>query len=218
MSESPQYSIGEEIGNAVSHGIGSMLALIGYGYMLALSVRFGTALSICCCSIYCLTLFFMFICSTCYHALPYPNAKRVLRILDHCAIPLLIAGSYTPFLLITFGGKIGLVSFSVIWTAAIIGVLLNAIDLKRFAKLSLFLYIIMGWAVVFTLRTLVLSLPHNGLILMAIGGLFYTIGILFYIRKGTSFMHFIWHLFVLIGAILHYYCILLYVLPHSFVM
>lgn len=212
----PAYTMGEEIGNAVSHGIGAMFSLIGYGYMLALSWHYGGWRSFLCSSVYCLTLFLMFICSACYHALPYPLAKRVMRILDHCAIALLIAGTYTPYMLISIRGTLGWTVFIVIWLAAVVSILLNAINLKRFAKLSFALYLVMGWMIVFTMKRLLAVVPREGMILLALGGLLYSIGIFFYVRKGKPCMHFVWHIFVLLGAMTHYFSILLYVLPAAF--
>lgn len=211
-----QYSMGEEIANAVLHGIGAMLALIGYGYMLALCVHYGNALSIAACSVYGLTLFMMFICSTCYHALPYPRAKKVLRILDHCAIFLLIAGTNAPYVMLVLKGSGRWVFFGIMWLCAVLGVLLNAINMKKFAKFSLYLYILMGWAVVFTIKPLIAAVPFVGMLFLLAGGLLYTCGIFFYVRKGKSYMHFVWHIFVLLGAVVHFYGILLYVLPVGF--
>ncbi|MGE4548928.1 MAG: hemolysin III family protein [Intestinibacillus sp.] len=212
----PRYTLGEEIFNAVSHGVGAALALVGYGYMLALSVHFGDIWASVSVTIYCITLFAMFISSTCYHALPYPAAKRVLRILDHCAIYLLIAGTYTPYTLINLRGPLGWTIFAVIWAMAVIGIVLNAIDLKRYAKISVVCYVLMGWAVVFALRPLLVTLPLGGVVTLAAGGVFYTVGVVFYVIRKIPYFHPVWHLFVLAGAITHFYSILLYVLPVNF--
>ena len=212
----PHYSMGEEIFSAVSHGVGAGLSLIGYGYLLALCTHYGTALGVAAVSIYCLTLFTMFICSTCYHALPYPTAKRVLRILDHCAIYLLIAGTYTPFTMLALPGVFGWVIFAVIWAAALVGIVLNAVNLDRYAKISVACYVAMGWAIVFCLRPLLAALAPGGIALLAIGGVFYTGGLVFYVNKKRRYFHPVWHLFVLAGAVAHFYAVLLYVLPSAF--
>ena len=212
----PHYSMGEEIFSAVSHGIGAGLALVGYGYMLALTVHYGTLRATAAVSIYCLTLFAMFICSTCYHALPYPTAKHVLRILDHCAIYLLIAGTYTPFTMLILSPVFGWTIFAIIWLAAIVGIVLNAVDLARYARVSVACYVAMGWAIVFCLKPLLASLPVGGVALLALGGLFYTGGVFFYVNKRRRYFHPVWHLFVLAGAIAHFYAVLLYVLPTAF--
>lgn len=215
-SSSPHYTLGEEIFNAVSHGVGAGLALIGYGYMLALSVHFGDIWSIVSVTIYCATLFIMFLSSTCYHALAYPSAKRILRVLDHCAIYLLIAGTYTPYTLINLRGPLGWTIFFIIWTMAIIGIVLNAVDLKKYAKISVLCYVLMGWAVIFALKPLLATLAVQGALMLAIGGVFYTVGVIFYVIRKVPYFHSVWHLFVLAGAITHFYSILLYVLPVSF--
>lgn len=218
MSElqAPRYTMGEEIFNAVTHGVGACLSLVFYGYMLALSVHFGDVWCVASVTIYCFTLFAMFISSACYHALPYPTAKRVMRVLDHCAIYLLIAGTYTPYTLINLRGPLGWTIFAVIWAMAILGIILNAIDLKRFAKVSVACYVLMGWAVVFALKPLLATLALSGIVTLAVGGLFYTVGVAFYVIKKIKYFHSIWHLFVLAGAITHFYSILLYVLPAGF--
>ncbi len=210
------YSIGEEIANAVLHGVGAMLALIGYGYMLALCIHYGNALAIAACSLYCFTLCMMFLSSACYHALPYPRAKKILRILDHCAIFLLIAGTNAPYVMLVLHGVGRWVFFGVLWICALLGVVLNAIDMKKFAKVSMCLYILMGWAVVITIKSMIAAVSMDGMLFLLAGGLFYTVGILFYVRKGVSYMHSVWHIFVLLGALVHFYGILLYVLPVSF--
>lgn len=208
--------MGEEIFSSVSHGIGAGLTLVGYGYLLALSAHYGTPLGIAAISIYCLTLFAMFFSSTCYHALPYPLAKRVLRICDHCAIYLLIAGTYTPFTLLVLPQPLGLIIFGIIWLAAAIGIVLNAVNLDRYAKISVACYVLMGWAIVFCLKPLLAALAMNGIMLLALGGILYTIGVYFYANRKHRYFHPVWHLFVLAGALAHFYAVLLYVLPAAF--
>lgn len=216
MSSAPRYSMGEEIFSAVSHGAGAALALVGFGYMLAITVQSGAALGVAAVSIYSLTLFAMFFSSTCYHALPYPKAKHVLRICDHCAIYLLIAGTYTPFTMLALPGRLGWTIFAIIWSAAALGIVLNAISLERFAKFSVICYVAMGWAIVFCLKPLLAALQPSAIILLAAGGLFYTVGLFFYINKKRRYFHPVWHLFVLAGAIAHFYAVLFYVLPTCF--
>ena len=212
----PLYSIGEEIFSAVSHGVGAGLALVGYGYMLALTIHYGTKIGIVALTIYCMTLFAMFISSTCYHALPYPTAKHILRICDHCAIYLLIAGTYTPFTLLVLPQPLGYIICAIIWSAAILGIVLNTISLERFAKFSVACYVAMGWAIIFCLKPLVSALPVGGITALAIGGVAYTVGVYFYTNRKHRYFHPIWHLFVLTGAIAHYYAILIYVMPAAF--
>ena len=151
--------------------------------------------------------------STLYHAFSSPRLKRFFRVLDHSTIYLLIAGSYTPFTLILLRGNPKGVAICVcVWGLALVGILLNAVNLRRFEKVSMFLYVFMGWAVLFALPDVLRALPPAGFWLLLLGGVCYTGGILFY-AASTRYMHGVWHLFVLAGSVLHYLCILLYVLP-----
>lgn len=209
-----QYTKGEEIFNSVSHGVGALLAIIGGSVIVTLAVVFCGARSVLACTIYAVSLVLLYSMSTLYHAFPYPKVKYVFRIFDHSTVFLLIAGTYTPFTLITLQGKgKGLVIFIVVWAAALLGIFLNAISVNKFAKLSLVLYVAMGWSVVFAIGDVVKALPAGGVVLLILGGIFYTAGIAFYVAKKIRYMHSVWHLFVLAGSILHYFCIVLYVLP-----
>ncbi|MDL2219377.1 hemolysin III family protein [Ruminococcaceae bacterium OttesenSCG-928-O06] len=209
-----QYTKGEEIFNSVSHGVGALLAVIGGSVAVTLAAVYGGARQVTACAIYAASLFILYTMSTLYHAFPFPRVKYVFRIFDHSSVFLLIAGTYTPFTLITLEGKrSGLIIFLVVWAAAIIGIALNAISVNRFAKLSLVLYIVMGWSVVFAIGDIVAALPAGGVLLLFLGGVGYTAGIVFYVIKKVRYFHSIWHLFVMAGSILHYFCIVLYVLP-----
>lgn len=209
-----QYSKGEEVFNSVTHGVGALLAVIGGSVVVTLAVIFGSPLDIVACCIYAVSLFLLYTMSTLYHAFPFPKVKYVFRIFDHSTVFLLIAGTYTPFMLIALGGKgRGLVIFIVVWAVAIIGIILNAISLKKFAKLSLVLYIVMGWSIIFAIGDVIAALPPTGVLLLFLGGVSYTGGVAFYCAKKIRYMHSIWHLFVLLGSVLHYFCITLYVLP-----
>ena len=207
------YTTGEEIFNAVSHGVGSVLAIGGTGALLALSTwqNFWVYL------IYGLSLVLLYTMSTLYHAFPQAKLKHIFRIFDHASIFILIAGSYTPFTLILLGNTVkGPIICAVVWTAAVLGVILNCFSVEKFAKLSMLLYVAMGWAVVFAIGDVVHALPPAGFWLLLLGGIAYTGGIVFYAwhkKFHTHYMHGVWHLFVLLGSILHYLCILLYVVP-----
>lgn len=212
-----QYTVREEIFNAVTHGIGALLALIGGSVVVTLAAVFGTAREVAACAIYAVSLFLLYTMSTLYHAFPFPKVKHVFRIFDHSTVFLLIAGSYTPFMLITLHGQgRGFVIFVAVWVVAVLGVVLNAISVNRFAKLSLALYIIMGWSVVVAIRDVWAALPPGGTLLLLLGGVAYTGGVVFYVWKSRRYMHSIWHLFVMLGSLLHYFCIVLYVLPAGF--
>lgn len=213
-----QYSVGEEIFNSVSHGVGALLSIIGGSVAVTLAAVFCTNKAIAACSIYAATLVLLYAMSTLYHAFPFPKVKKVFRIFDHSTVFLLIAGTYTPFMLITLNGQgKGLVIFITVWVVALIGIIFNAISVNRFAKLSLILYIVMGWSIIFAIGDVVKALPGGGLALLFLGGIGYTVGVVFYVAKKIRYMHSIWHLFVLAGSILHYFCIVLYVLPQAIV-
>lgn len=207
------YTVGEEIFNSVSHGVGALLAIIGGSVVVTLAAVWGGPLEVAACTIYAVSLFLLYTMSTLYHAFPFPKVKYLFRIFDHSSVFLLIAGTYTPFMLITLRGNTkGLVIFIVNWAAAVIGIALNAISLKKFAKPSLVLYLVMGWSVVFAIGDVVANMLAPGVVLLFLGGVFYTVGVVFYVLKKIRYMHAIWHLFVLAGSVMHYLCIVLYVI------
>ncbi len=209
-----RYTVGEEIFNSVSHGVGAVFSLIGAGIVVTLATVYGTALTVTACVIYALSLCLLYTMSTLYHAFPFPKVKALFRIFDHSSVFLLIAGTYTPFMLITLqGSKNGLVIFIVNWAATIVGIVLNSVNLKKFSKVSLALYLVMGWSVVFAIGDVVQNLATGGLVLLFLGGVFYTVGVVFYVLKKIRYMHSVWHLFVLVGSILHFICISVYVIP-----
>ncbi len=211
----PHYTLGEEIFNSVSHGVGVALACVGFGILIVLSALYGDAWAVSSSIVYSFSLFALYLASTLYHACPNRRVKGVLQVLDHCSIFLLIAGTYTPYTLITLRGALGWTLFGVVWGAAIVGVVLNAIDVQKYSRISLACYVAMGWVVVLAIRPLMASLAWRGLVLLALGGVFYTVGIVFYVIR-RSYMHSIWHLFVLAGSVCHYLSILLYVIPTTF--
>ena len=211
----PHYTLGEEIFNSVSHGVGVALACVGFGILIVLSALYGDAWAVSSSIVYSFSLFALYLASTLYHACPNRRVKGVLQVLDHCSIFLLIAGTYTPYTLITLRGALGWTLFAVVWGATIVGVVLNAIDVRKYSRISMVCYVAMGWVVVLAIRPLMASLAWNGLVLLALGGVFYTVGIVFYVIR-RSYMHSIWHLFVLAGSVCHYLSILLYVIPTTF--
>ena len=206
------YTLAEEIANAVTHGIGSILAIAGTVVLIVFSAFTHDPWKVVSASLYGSFLILLFLMSTLYHALVPKKAKYVFRIFDHSTIFLLIAGTYTPFTLVTLRGPVGWWLFGIIWGFAVLGVTLNAISLERFKTFSMICYLGMGWAILFALRPLLRALPGPGLLLLVLGGVMYTAGVYFYKKKGTKFMHAIWHLFVLAGAAFHYFCILLCVI------
>ena len=197
-------SVGEEIGNAVTHGVGAALAIAGMVCMIVRAATKGTTIDIVSSAIYGSTLFILFMNSTLYHSITNFNVKKVLRVFDHCSIFLLILGSYTPLTLSLIGGARGWLLFGLNAACALTGITLNAIDLKKWKMLSLGLYVIMGWSVVLFGKTVIDLVDVRGLLLLILGGVFYTTGIVFYVVH-KKYFHFIWHFFVLAGAIAHYF-------------
>ena len=200
---------GEELANTLSHGFGAVLALGGAIPLVVRAAMSGSAKAVFSLAAYGISLVALYTASTVYHAVKRPSLKAVLRVMDHCSIFLLILGTYIPMSLLVVGGRTGWMLFLTNSTLAVIGITLNAVDLNRFDKVSLVLYALMGWLVVVALRAIVAALPPLGLGLLVAGGLAYTAGIVFY-KSQRRYAHFIWHLFVLAGSILQYFCIALY--------
>ena len=205
-------SRGEEIANTISHGAGALLALAGAVPLAARGILSGDAKTGFSLTAYGVSLVLLYTASAVYHGVRNPEVKRRLRVMDHCSIFVLILGTYVPMSLLVVGGRLGWTLFLTNTTLAAIGITLNAIDLKRFDKVSLALYALMGWLVVLAMKAIVASLPPAGLALLVGGGLAYTVGIVFYKARG-KYMHFVWHLFVLAGSVLQFFCIALYCLP-----
>lgn len=203
-----RYTLGEEVMNAVTHGAGALLAVAGGTLLVASSAAQGDPAKLAGSIVYGVSLVVLYLCSTLYHSIASPRAKEVLRVFDHCSIFLLIAGTYTPFTLVTFRGQGGWILFAAIWGTAAVGIGLNAVSLRRFEKLSLACYVIMGWAVVFRVGALAAALSPAGLGLLAAGGVCYTGGIVFYALR-RPYMHGVWHLFVLAGSVCQFLCVLM---------
>ena len=203
----------EEIANAITHGIGLLLSIAGFVVLLVLAALRGTAWHIVACSIYGATLICLYAASTLYHVVISPRVKRALRIFDHSAIYLLIAGTYTPFLLVSLRGPWGWSLFGVIWGLALVGVLFKLWFVERFAILSTAVYIAMGWLVVIAAKPVITHLPLTAIIWLLAGGLAYTGGVIFFAAKRIPYSHAIWHLFVLAGSICHYFAVLSTVIP-----
>jgi hemolysin III len=203
-----QYGLAEEIANSVTHGIGIMLSLIGLTSLLVLSVHFATTSHFISYLIYGLSLILLYTSSTLYHALPYEKAKRFFKICDHSAIYLLIAGTYTPFLVINLKGEIGNRLLVIIWSLAIVGVIFKFFFTGRFKLLSTLLYVGMGWLIVFAAKPLSLAIGEQAMTWLIVGGMTYTLGAIFYLLKKVPYTHAIWHLFVLMGSIFHFVAVL----------
>ena len=203
---------GEEIANTVSHGLGALLAAAGAVPLAVRGILSGDIKAGFSLTAYAVSLILLYTASAVYHGVQNPEAKRRLRIMDHCSIFILILGTYVPMSLLVVGGRTGWMLFLTNTTLAAVGIILNTIDLKRFDKVSLALYALMGWLVVVAMRAIIATLPPLGLGLLTAGGVAYTAGIAFYKAQG-KYMHFVWHLFVLAGSILQFFCIAMYCLP-----
>ena len=202
----PKYSLGEELISSISHGIGALLALAALVLCIVFSAIHNNTLGIISSCIYGTSMFLLYFMRCLYHALKPNAAKKVFRIFDHCSIFLLIAGSYTPFLLLTVGGTKGLVMLIIIWFLALLGIIVNSINLEKFDKLSFILYIIMGWMVIFSFNKVMTNLSTLSFTLLLVGGIVYTVGAVLYLAGNKiKYMHSIWHLFVLAGSIFQFF-------------
>ena len=206
-------SLRDEIFSGALHAVGAALALAGLVLLVVLAAPKGNVWLIAAVSIYGTTLLLLYLASSLYHLIQHVRAKAVFEFLDHAAIYLLIAGTYTPFTLITMRGPAGYTLLAAIWALAIFGIVFKAIARDRFAVLEVVLYLGMGWLILFGLQPLVQSLAAGGLWLLFGGGLAYTAGVLFYAWRRLPYSHTIWHLFVLNGSALHFCAILFYVVP-----
>lgn len=206
------YSSLEEILHSASHGLGLLLSIAGLILLVDLSLVRGDARLVTACGVFGVTLILLYLASTLYHGIRDPRAKRVLRTLDHSAIYLLIAGTYTPFTLVSLGGTQGWILFGVVWALAILGVVLKVVAMGRLRWLSMILYLGMGWLVVVALEPMVAAVGSAGMWLVFLGGMAYTSGLIFYALR-RPYCHAIWHGFVLAGSILHFFAVLLYVIP-----
>lgn len=215
MAKSVSVSGGmlEEIVNAVTHGIGACLALFGLGVLTVAAYVYGGAWHIVSFVIYGVSLVLLYLASTLYHSFTNLKVKYVFKIIDHAAIYLLIAGTYTPFTLVPLHGVIGWTIFSVIWALALLGIILKIFFVKRFKVLSTLCYIVMGWAAVVMIKPLLATLAVEGLYWLIGGGILYTVGALFYLARRLPFNHAIWHLFVMAGSAAHFFVVFKYILP-----
>jgi len=213
MENTRRITIINEMANALTHGIGALLAIAGLVLLVVFAAIHGNTWHVVSFSIYGSTLVLMYLASTLYHSVQKPHLKYIFRVIDHAAIFLLIAGTYTPFTLVTLQGTRGWVLFGVIWGLAVLGIFYKVFFINRHPVISTLFYVLMGWLIVFSIGDLLQNLPRGGLILLGAGGLCYTVGIIFYAGRERLFMHAIWHLFVLGGSICHYFAVLIYVLP-----
>ena len=209
----PQHSPAEELANSITHGIGAVLAVVALGVLTACATLFGNAWHIISCGIFGVTLILLYTTSTLYHSVQPPQVKVVLRVLDRSAVFLLIAGTYTPFVLVNIRGPWGWSIFAVVWTIALLGVIFQVSLLRRWPVASVGLYVGMGFIIVVVIKPLLASLTAAGLVLLIAGGAVYILGLLFYGWRRLPYHHAVWHLFVLAGSTFHFFTVLLYVIP-----
>ncbi|MEE7545807.1 hemolysin III family protein [Xanthomonas sp. Kuri4-1] len=201
---SPSTDLRDEIASAVTHGLGAIASLAGGSVLITLAAIYGDAWQLVTSIVFSVTLLLLYVASTLYHAIPHPGAKARLQVLDHCAIYLLIAGTYTPFTLINLRGSWGWALFAAIWTIAATGVIFKLFFTGRFRLLSTIIYLAMGWLIVVAIEPLLRSVDVSSLCWLLAGGLFYTLGTYFYQRDTVRYFHAIWHLFVLAGSVCHF--------------
>jgi hemolysin III len=209
----PLYTVGEEIAHAVTHGLGLLLSLGGLVALVVTASLRGDVWHIVGCAVFGVTLVLLYAASTLYHGIRNRRAKRVLRRLDHAAVSLLVAGTYTPFALVNLRGGWGWTLLALVWALAILGITLQATVPSKARRLSVPLNLAMGWLVLIAIEPLVRSVHPEGLMLLALGGLAYTLGVIFYAWQRLPYNHAVWHLFVLAGSACHFSSVLGYVIP-----
>ncbi|MCF6224833.1 MAG: hemolysin III family protein [Xanthomonadales bacterium] len=209
------YELREEIANAVTHGIGAVLGITALVLLVIMALTQQDSMRLAAAITYGSSLILLYVASTLYHSVPGQRAKRFFQKLDHAAIYVLIAGTYTPVLLISMKGAWGYTLMGIVWSIAVFGVCFKFFFHDRFEKLSLFSYIAMGWIVVFAASELIIKVPTAGLLFLLAGGLAYTLGTIFYANDRIPYNHAIWHLFVLAGSVLHFVAIYNYVMPSA---
>lgn len=214
MANTHTYPRREEIANAITHGIGTVLSVAALVLLIVFSSLKGTAWHVVSFTIYGVSMLLLYVCSTLVHSFKEGKVKDLFEFFDHSSIYLYIAGTYTPFLLVAIRGPLGWSLFGVIWGIAILGVLFKAFFVKRFLFMSTFFYLIMGWLIVIAWGPLTTAVPSQGMALLVAGGILYSLGTVFYVWRAFPYHHAIWHLFVLAGSVMHFFAILLYLLPN----
>jgi len=211
--EIAQYTVLEEILNSVTHGAGALVSIAGLVFLTTYSSMYGQAQHIVSCAVFGISLVLLYTASTLYHSFQKPNIKHILKILDHSCIYVLIAGTYTPFMIVIVRGALGWTLFTIVWSLTISGIIFKAFFVNRFKIVSTLAYILMGWLIIFAIKPLFQTLPGSGIAWLVAGGLAYTLGTIFYAWKTLPFNHAIWHLFVLAGSACHFMAVLFYIIP-----
>lgn len=215
MSKAHDENLIEELANSITHGIGLALSVVGLVILIVLSILRGNAWHIAGCTTFGVTLVLLYTASTLYHTFHTRRLKRILKILDHAAIYLLIAGTYTPFTIVNMRGFWGWTLFALVWGLSVFGILWKLFHVERFQIVSTIVYIAMGWLAVIAVKPLLEAVPMWGIVWLVAGGLFYTVGVLFFAMNRLRYNHAIWHVFVMAGSICHYLAVMLYVLPRT---
>lgn len=213
MANTHTYTRREEVANAITHGIGTVLSVAALVLLVVFASLKGTAWHVVSFSIYGTTMLLLYLNSTLVHSLKEGKAKDLFEFFDHSSIYLFIAGTYTPFLLVALRGTLGWSLFGVIWGIAVFGVFFKAFFVKKFLFMSTIFYIAMGWLIVIAWNPLSAVVATGGMVLLTVGGVLYTLGTIFYVWRGFPYHHAIWHVFVLAGSVTHFFAILIYVLP-----
>jgi hemolysin III len=208
-----EYSYLEELFNSITHGAGLFISIIGLILLIVFSSLYGQVNHIVSCTIFGITLVLLYTASTLYHSFRKPNIKHFFKIMDHSCIYALIAGTYTPFMLVIVRGTLGWSIFAIVWVLTILGIVFKAFFVNRFKIISTIAYLSMGWLIIFAIKPLFHTLPGEGIIWLVAGGLAYTLGTIFYTWKKLPFNHAIWHVFVLAGSICHFMAVFFYVVP-----
>ncbi|MBM7663208.1 hemolysin III [Bacillus mesophilus] len=213
MATTHTFTKGEEIANSITHGIGGLLSIAGLVILIVFSSLYGTAWHVVSFTLFGSTMVLLYTASTLVHSFPPGKVKDFFEIMDHSSIYFFIAGTYTPFLFIAVKGWLGWTLFGVVWGLAIGGTIFKAFFVKKYLHMSTLLYILLGWMIVFAWKPLSENLPANGLTLLVVGGVLYTLGAIFYVWRGFRYHHAIWHIFVIGGSAAHFFAVLFYLLP-----
>lgn len=213
MGDTHVFTKGEEIANAITHGIGALLSIAALVLLIVFSSLYGNAWHVVSFTLYGSTMVFMYTFSTLLHSFSEGKVKNLFEIFDHSAIYFFIAGTYTPFLFTIIDGWIRWTIFGIVWGLAIGGTIFKSFFAKKFLFYSTLLYVVMGWFIVIAWQPIADNLAFNGLVLLVLGGIAYTVGSVFYVWRGFKYHHMVWHLFVMIGSALHFFCIFLYLVP-----
>ncbi|WP_223699860.1 PAQR family membrane homeostasis protein TrhA [Sutcliffiella deserti] len=215
MAQTHTFTKGEEIANSITHGIGMLISVAALVLLIIFASIDGTLLHLFTFIIYGITMLMLYTASTMLHALPKGKAKNVFEILDHSSIYFFIAGSYTPITLIVMDGVIGWTIFGIVWTLAIAGTIFKVFFVRKFLFASTILYVLMGWLAVFGWNEITAKVGADGIVFLVSGGIVYSLGAIFYMWRAFPYHHAVWHIFVLVGTLLHFFFFLFYVLPIS---